>query len=233
MSCRGKARLGMAMRRELPPRKDRMARAEKKTTEIGGEAPTNGGAQAIEQRATYCAEIKIEGSADMLFHRWNVEGVDEKAKAAKGSKAKKTDDIESYVYRCDNGNLGLPGEYLRMATIHAAKFRQDPRSPRKSAMDLFKAGLVCTTVLADLGVKDWDYEDRRRVLVQRNAVNRTRPALKAGWSATFLSLVMLPEYITPILLQEVLHDAGRLVGVGDFRPTYGRFVVSSFAVLAD
>ncbi|MGE9244407.1 hypothetical protein, partial [Escherichia coli] len=89
----------------------------------------------------------VEGSSDFLFHRWNAEAVDEKAAAAKNSKAKKTDDVESYVYRTEDGDLAIPGEYLRGSIIHAAKFRQDPRSPRKSAMDLFKAAVVVTTPL--------------------------------------------------------------------------------------
>ena len=198
---------------------------------IGGDAPTNGAAETIEFSAPYIAGVTIEGAADILFHRWNVEGVDAKASAAKGSKAKKTDDIESYVYRLDNGNIGLPGEYLRQSIIHAAKYKQDPRSPRKSAMDLFKAGIVCTTQLADLGSTKWDYEDRRRVLIQRNAVNRTRPAMKVGWRASFEFIVNLPEYITPTLLQSVMADAGRLVGVGDFRPTYGRFNTTNFKLI--
>jgi len=199
---------------------------------IGGEAPTNGAAESIEYSEPYRAAVSIEGSADLLFHRWNVEGVDEKAKAAKGSKAKKTDDIESYVYRLDSGNIGLPGEYLRQSIIHAAKYKQDPRSPRKSAMDLFKAGIVCLTPLSDLGARKWDYEDRRRVLIQRNGINRTRPAMKMGWSADFEFLVNLPEYISAALFQAVIADAGRLVGVGDFRPTYGRFSVTKFKVVS-
>lgn len=103
---------------------------------------TNGAETLISEGYPYRAEVTIEGVADLLFHRWNNEAVEEKAKAAKGSTAKKTDDVESYVYRTPGGNIALPGEYLRQATIHAAKFRQDPRSPRKSAMDLFKAAIV-------------------------------------------------------------------------------------------
>jgi hypothetical protein len=129
--------------------------------------------------------VAIQGSADLLFHRWNCEAVEAKSKAEKGSSAKKTDDLESYVYRNDGGELCIPGEYLRQALIHAAKFRQDPRSPRKSAMDLYKAGVVSLTNLATLGVSDWDYEDRRRVVIQRSGVTRVRPALRAGWSAEF------------------------------------------------
>src|SRR6266481_195178 len=85
--------------------------------------------------APYIAEISIEGSAAFLFHRWSVDGVEAKSKAAKGSKAKKEDDLESYVYRDREGILCVPAEYFRMSVINAAKYKQDPRSPRKSAMD--------------------------------------------------------------------------------------------------
>jgi hypothetical protein len=190
--------------------------------------PTDGGNATIEHSEPYAVAVTVEGSADFLFHRWNAEAVDERAKAAKNSKGKKTDDIESYVYRTDDGELAIPGEYLRGAIINAAKFRQDPRSPRKSAMDLFKAAIVVTTPLATLGVKDWDYLDKRRVMIQRNGINRIRPAMKAGWTAEFHLLVMLPEYVDRQTLRETIESAGRLIGLGDFRPTFGRFGIIKF-----
>jgi hypothetical protein len=191
---------------------------------------TNGAKGAIEFSEPFILHIQLTGSSDLLFHRWNCEAVDEKAKAAKGSKAKKSDDIETYSYRNDKRELCIPGEYFRQSLIHAAKFKQDPRSPRKSAMDLFKAGVVSLTQLASLGVKEWDYLDRRRVTIQRNSINRERPAMREGWKADFQLMVNLPEYISPSFLQEVLVNAGRLVGIGDFRPTYGRFQVTNFQI---
>jgi hypothetical protein len=53
-------------------------------TEIGGEVPTNGAVETI------------------AFS---------KSAAAKGSRAKKTDNIETFVYRNDDGELCIPGEY--------------------------------------------------------------------------------------------------------------------------
>jgi hypothetical protein len=192
--------------------------------------PSNGGKRSISISEPYTVNVSLRGVADILFHRWNAEAVDVKSKAAKNSAAKKTDDLESYVYRDEAGNLCLPGEYVRQSIIGAAKFRQDPRSPRKSAQDLFKAGIVSLTALASLGTAKWDYEDRRRVVIQRNGVNRIRPAMRVGWKADFQLMSNLPEYIDPDLLQEVLEMAGRLIGLGDFRPTYGRFAVASFSV---
>lgn len=181
----------------------------------------------------YVVEVTIEGASDILFHRWSNEDVEAKGNAAKGSKTKKSDNVEAYVYRNEDGEICLPGEYLRQSIIHAAKYKQDPRSSRKSAMDLFKAGVVSLTDLASLGVTEWDYLDKRRVVVQRAAITRTRPAMFKGWRATILIQVLLPEYIEPSFLYEVIQNAGRLVGVGDFRPTYGRFNIVKFKVLKD
>lgn len=205
-----------------------MAKAKKEI--IGGESPTNGAQKIIEAGIPYIATVKIKGVADYLYHRWNNEAVEEKSKAAKGSKAKKTDDVETYVYRDDEGFLAIPGEQLRMAIIAAAKYRQDPRSPRKSAMDLYKAAIVPLTILCSMPSKDWDYMDRRRVVIQRNSITRQRPALKAGWEAEFDILVNLPEYIQPHDLNETIAMAGKLNGIGDFRPTFGRFQVIEFKV---
>lgn len=197
---------------------------------IGGDIPTNGAAATIAQGEPYTLDCTIHGVADLLMHRWNCEAVDEKAKSAKGSKAKKSDDVESYVYRNDEGEICVPGEYVRQAVIHAAKFRQDPRSPRKSAMDLMKAALLVEPSLASLGVAEWDYLDTRRCVIQRNGINRTRPAMKAGWSFDCSITVLLPEYCNEAFLVDLLNTAGRLIGVGDFRPTYGRFVLKNFSV---
>jgi hypothetical protein len=201
----------------------------KELTEVG--PVTNGGKEIIESSMPYVVKVTIKGTADLLFHAWNCEAVDAKSRAKKGSETKKTDNIESYVYRDEQGHICLPGEYLRGALINAAKFRQDPRSPRKSAMDLYKAGIISLSPLAKVGpnpTKNWDFLHQCRVQINRNSITRTRPAFKAGWEAELTFLCNLPEYIPESDLHEVISQAGRLIGVGDFRPTYGRFLVTSF-----
>lgn len=178
----------------------------------------------------YVVSVTIEGVAPILFHRWSNEAVAEKAAAAKNSKAKKTDNIESYMYRTDSGNIGIPGEYFRRSIITAAKYKQDPRSTRKSAMDLYQASIISLTDTADTGAKDPDYIDRRRVTVQRSGVTRERPALSKGWRVTFDLLCQSPEYISPQDLLDTIQQAGRLVGIADFRPSFGRYQVVRFEV---
>jgi hypothetical protein len=167
-------------------------------TGIGG--VSNDGEAAISLPFTIM--LTVEGTADLLFHRYSADEVAEKGAAAKGSKAKKTDNIEA----------------------------QDPRSPRKSALDLCKAGLVVTPILspvipqaADGPTQEWDYLDRQRVVVQRNAVTRVRPAFTTGWRCDLEIMSLLPEYLTPAFVRRLADDAGRFIGLADFRPTYGRF----------
>jgi len=192
---------------------------------------TNDAKDDIELSSPYMIEAEIEGTASILFHRWSCEAVAEKAASKKGSAAKKSDNIESYLYRDVKGLLAIPSEYFRMSIIGASKFRQDPRSPRKSAMDLFKAGICTIGELCSLGVKEPDYLDQRRVVIQRNGITRVRPAMLAGWKCKVSLQVLLPEYIDHRMLHETLAYAGRIVGVGDFRPSFGRFQVTSFNVV--
>lgn len=201
----------------------------KKVTAVS--EPTNDGAFVIEASIPYIVQIQITGTAPILFHRWSCEDVEAKSKASKGSKTKKTDNLEAYLYRDGSKEICVPGEYLRQSVISAAKYRQDPRSTRKSACDLFKAGVISLTELAPTGAKEPDYLDRRRVCIMRAAITRVRPALSAGWTAAFQMQVQTPEYIPPQFLHSVLIDAGRLVGIGDFRPSFGRFNVTKFEVL--
>lgn len=209
---------------------------------LGGDI-SNAGAPTIELEQPYRISVTITGDAPILFHRWQSDAIDAKAKAAKGSAAKKSDNIESYVWRNSDNLICLPGEYLRGSLIDpkngAAKYMQDPRSPRKSALDLFRAGVLSLTEMAPINRADgtladtWDYIDRRRVSVQRNGITRERPAFAAGWSATVILMVTTPHYIDPILLRQTLTQAGRLVGVGDFRPSFGRFSVTNCELLDD
>lgn len=199
-----------------------------KTVEVGKVRTPQIGAFAAPNDEPWSAEFAIRGTASLLFHRYLADEGDG-PEPRKGSS--KEDVVENYVYRCDDGTIGLPGEMVRQAMIGAAKYRKDPRSSRASAVNLFKAGVIFDTEIASLGSEEWDYLDRRRAVVQRAGIKRVRPAFEAGWEATFRATVLLPEYVSPALFLDVLVDAGRFSGVGDFRPSFGRFAVVRFEVV--
>lgn len=73
------------------------------------------------------------------------------------------------------------------------------------------------------------YSDRRFVLqkgvkVTTSRIIRTRPMFPTGWSVTF-TLEYDEEIINEAALQRAMRDAGALVGLGDWRPKFGRFIV--------
>jgi hypothetical protein len=180
------------------------------------------------ERAPFTMAVTISGIAPILFHRWDCAAVEAKSKAKKNSREKKEDNLESYVYRCADGTLGLPGMNLHMALAQAGKSKADPRSPRKSAYELVKAALLVTPTVASFGATTWDYEDRRRVVVQRNGVTRVRPAMREGWTLSFEVTVVDSAYVDEPLVYDLLATAGRYNGLGDFRPQFGRFNVVQF-----
>jgi hypothetical protein len=205
--------------------------AKKKIEELNEGEVTNGGGSVILKPFT--AFVKIQGTTDLLFHKWDNEVVKAKNEARKGSEEKKTEDPETYIYRNSDGMVCLPGRYLLRAIVEAARFHHDPRSPRKMAKELVQAGLAVNEILSPMLVdgqptKDWDYLDRQRVIIQRSAITRTRPAFQKGWEAELSFDSLLPDYITPEFLRKLVDDAGRFIGLADFRPTYGRFVVTNW-----
>jgi hypothetical protein len=52
--------------------------------------------------------------------------------------------------------------------------------------------------------------------------------MREGWECKVQLEVLTPEYISQALLNETVAMAGRLIGVGDFRPSFGRFQVVDF-----
>lgn len=193
---------------------------------------SNGAAPTIDVTRPYFADVTVRGVAPLLFHAWNCEAVAEKGKAAKGSKAKKEDNVESYVYRTSEGYLGIPGKNFHASLIEAGRYMQDPRSPRKSMRDLVRAAIVPLDVVASLlpETQSWDYDDKQRVTVQRAGITRVRPAMREGWEVAFRMMVTLPEYVAPETFTQLVNNAGRMVGLLDFRPTYGRFTVSGLTL---
>jgi len=76
------------------------------------------------------------------------------------------------------------------------------------------------------GTQDlWDanYKDLRRVGNQQNSVMRCRPMFPS-WAVT-VPIIIEPSIIDQRDLIELAHRAGRMIGLGDYRPRFGRFTV--------
>ncbi len=206
-----------------------------KETKAVNESQVNNSVDFSFQRP-FSARVRLQGTQDILFHRWNDEDVQAKASAKKGSEEKKRDNPEAYIYRNDEGFICIPGRYIVRSVVEAGRNFQDPRSTRKMAKDLVQAAVMADEILSPIlvngePVKEWEYDDRQRVCIMRSAVTRTRPAFKKGWQVDFTLISLVPDLVTPEFLRTLVDYAGLLGGIGDFRPTYGRFRVIHWEVV--
>jgi len=199
------------------------------TVEVVAQPTSANGHASSAGEQEYAIQVEVIGTSPLLMHRYDTVSVKAKGAAAKNSETKKTDDIESYVYRDpSNKQIGIPGRNFLSCLREAARSIPDPRSPRKSARDLVATGLRVEPFMAPLGKTTWDYIDEQRVVIMRSAVSRSRPAFKEGWKVSFRVLVLAPEYITETWLHELIQRAGRFQGLLDARNIgYGLFRVAS------
>lgn len=165
-----------------------------------------------------------------------------KAMKAVSSKRKKTDaDYEEMarlewlagLYR-SAGDLVIPDYVLESTFWNGAK--KSKRGPLVKCGMFFtehaslqftgKPDTITEDTLAEMFASG-DFVHTIGVKVGMSKVMRTRPIFR-GWSTTAI-LHYDPDVLNLRDVEEIAHDTGRLVGVGDWRPKFGRFTAEVMA----
>jgi len=167
--------------------------------------------------------VTIKGVAPLLFNRYpdeeNFEGVS-KARTAIGSSEEQT---EKSLYRTDNGEIYSPADHLIGAMVKSgSNFKLKGKQTFK---DVMKAG-VFINPLQIVHLNQAYVTDRRPVVIQRARIMKPRARMDE-WSLKF-ELVCIDDRANARDIQDVLEYAGTYVGIGDYRPRYGRFEVTEF-----
>ncbi len=190
-------------------------------------------------------KLRLQGVNEIILH--NGQTADPRNKYSKllkeiSSKRKKTDsDLDQMAaieflagLYVENGDIVLPDHVIEAAIIAGAK---------KS-----KSGVQAKTAVFVKGAASLDFEGKPPeitpeslqalfdggqhhlsvgVRVGTSKVIRTRPMLK-NWSAT-IELEYDDEFVNRKQAVQFVYDAGRQVGLCDWRPKYGRFTVEEVA----
>jgi hypothetical protein len=188
----------------------------------------------------YTVDCTIEGIAPLMQHRFPVPELANMSKGGNKSTGAKdyTTEWREYFYSDSTGQIYQPASHIEGALIKAAVGFKVTGKRGKTYKDLFSANVFIDPqaiphkgfFVPDELDADADkplYLDVRPVVVQRARVVRIRPAFKAGWRLEF-EIGVIDDEIQPGLLQDVLALAGKTVGIGDFRPRFGRFNVVGF-----
>lgn len=180
-------------------------------------------------------KFKIEGMSPLLMHNdqmadpLNPYAIEMK----KISKVRvKTDEHHAHLAAIEweaslyleEQQIVIPGENIERMLIDAGKKTRLGRE--------FTSGMMCdgSWPLKYAGpgeyvklYKDKNFVDRRAVKVQTSKVMRTRPIFNT-WSLAF-AVQFLPSILNADAIKQALTTAGQIIGLCDYRPKFGRFVV--------
>lgn len=188
----------------------------------------------------YQVQITLEGIADFLFNRMteaDLAGFRSGKSSGDMSDEQRRKAAEAKVY-ADADGLYLPAWTVKKAIMEGAqvaglKLNRKPLRQRLAAT-LFVQG-VGGRFVTDKGkpVKHADYLSevmgRTPPGPRGKAAIVRRPALKIGWRLVVTAAV-LDDGVPPKAVQEALEAAGPYVGVGAWRPEFGRFILRDFTI---
>lgn len=179
--------------------------------------------------------ITVEGlPPGLLMHRFSEKSeAEEEVRAIREDRGTTRERAEQVAYRDDNGNLYAPSTWFFRSMIEVGAYRKQ-RGSRKSMKYIIPAAVVIPADVVNLtdinGKPITDFEvDARPVVIPstKGRIMCYRPRIEE-WRATFPM-----EVDTTIIgvddAHQLLEDAGRRQGVGDFRPQtkgpFGRFQI--------
>lgn len=188
----------------------------------------------------YTVAVQIVGDSPLMQHRYPLPDFDTLNEGGvKNTGAKDySQEWREYLYTDANG-VYQPASHILGAMMKAAANFKIQGKRGKSYKDL-----VATSVLIDPeniphGIPNPDmldtdadkalYLDVRPVVVQRARVVRIRPTFKPGWVLDF-DMQITDAELPSKMVHEIVALAGKAVGIGDFRPRFGRFSVTKFQV---
>lgn len=185
-------------------------------------------------------KIKLRGNAPMLMHSDRTANpLDPFAKQLKAvtSKRKKTDDDHAEISRIEfiaslyydeSEGYHMPAQNLEACLLNSAKqFKLG--TTIKQALLIHENGTFTfpdDSKKPEKLQKESQYVDMRTVKVQQSKNVRTRPIFHE-WEVEFEAFLDTDKLNTEEFKKIVL-NAGDYVGLGDYRPRYGRFEVVAF-----
>lgn len=173
-------------------------------------------------RFTEAAEIQVSGGTSVSF---------------RGDKGTPREQATPKCYADKKGDLYIPGPNIFAAIIAAGTFHKAGKSKlttQKSS--LIPAGLQMVDMVCPLNTKDWEVDSRSVVIPSTGGrIMCHRPRVDK-WTCTF-TLDVDSGMFSPNLIRAVIDDAGKKVGLGDYRPSrkgpFGRFVVKKWNVVEE
>jgi len=170
-------------------------------------------------------DIEITGIAPLLQHRFATEEHGENTSKSKKKVYNPKEEAEKCLYKNEKGEIYQPAEHIFQSMVRAAvdfKFEK-----KRTYKDVITSGIVVQPEEIPL-ITEEQYEiDARGAVIQRARVVRWRPRFNK-WKLKFNIDILDDQNISVPTLKEILERAGTTKGIGDYRPRFGRFMITAF-----
>ena len=170
-------------------------------------------------------DVEITGVAPLLQHRFATEEHGENKSKAKTKVYDPKVEAEKCLYKNKMGEIFQPSEHVYQSMVRAAvdfKFEG-----KKTYKDVITSGIIVEPEEIPLIATEPFEIDARGVVIQRARVIRWRPKFNQ-WKLRFKITILDDDNISIHVVKDILEKAGSSKGIGDYRPRYGRFLVSLF-----
>lgn len=165
--------------------------------------------------------VSIRGTRPLLMHRFDGGGVG--ARKKRGTIPSPDEEAKNALYKAHDGTIFVPSMWIEGALTNAAKdFKM---MGRRTFRDSVRASVVVDPLEISIEPQEW-VVDSRSAVVQRARILRARPRWD-NWTLKFTVQVSDPR-VTQNDLKQFLEEAGRTVGIGDYRPKFGLFEITEF-----
>lgn len=179
-------------------------------------------------------KITIQGTSPLLMNAFTDAAAANTGTSAAlvGSKGTPREQAARKVYADEAGNLFIPGPNIFSCLIAAGKFHKAGKSKVTTLKtSLIPAGITVVDLACLLGTKKFEVDSRSVVIPATGGrIMCHRPRLDQ-WQTTF-TLDLDESMFSPQFVRAIVDDAGKKVGLGDFRPDrkgpFGRFVVTKW-----
>lgn len=179
-------------------------------------------------------KVSIKGLVPILQARHPSPEEEKEIAKRQGSKTSKikvkalTDDeaFEMHAYKNKDGKFYQPSEMIESAMTKAAvNFKMEGK---KSFKDVTKGGIIVNPIEIIHNNQDFGMDARwGRNPNTGGAIWVVRPICEK-WSLDFTIDLLQDERISSETLEEILTYAGLYVGIGAWRPKFGRFMITNF-----
>lgn len=183
--------------------------------------------------ATKTVKVQIAGITPLLMNRFNEEseikvssGVSAVSISGRGTPREQA---TKKTYSDDTGNLYIPGPNVFSCLIQAGTFHKVGKSKITTLKSsLIPAGISLPDVVCPLNTKEFEVDSRSVVIPSTGGrIMCHRPRVDE-WKLSF-RLEVDTEMFDLKTVRLLMDDAGKKVGLGDFRPArkgpFGRFSV--------